>query len=110
VVVPDVAVTVIAYVPAGVPVAGGGGGVELDPPPQPTRTVAAAIGISMRQIDSARRRVRARPASFCIQPSIMAMTKRRASDAIGAICRNDGGCISVEGCVNGTIELRAVVV
>ena len=69
----------------------------LEPPPQPTRTVAAAIGIRMRQSDIATRRVRARPAGFCIQPSIIAMTKRSAIDAIGAICRNVGGCNFIEG-------------
>ena len=59
VVEPDVAVTVIVYVPAGVPVAGGGGVDEL-PPPQPTSTVAAAIGIRMRQSDRATRAKRMR--------------------------------------------------
>src|SRR6185312_10600762 len=76
----------------------------------PTRTVAAAMGIRMSASDNATRSVRARPASFCIQPSIIAIRKRSAMDAIGAICRNDGGCNFVEGWLNGSNSPRAVVV
>ncbi len=40
--IPEVAITVTVYVPAGVPVGGGGGGgVEL-PPPQPDETTATS--------------------------------------------------------------------
>ena len=67
------------------------------PPPQPTSTVAAAIGMRMSASDNATRSARARPASFCIQPSMIAIRKRSAIDTIGAICKNDGGWNFVEG-------------
>lgn len=64
VVLPDVAVTVIMDVPVGVDAVGGGGAGELEPPPQPTRRVAAVMGIRIRQAESATRTMRRRDGGF----------------------------------------------
>ena len=106
---PDVAVTVIVEVPAGVPVVGGGV-VELDPPPHPPIKVAAAMGMSTRQTDNAIRANRRRPAGRCVVASTVAIRSNIASTEIGSMGIPAGGCILVAGCDCGTSKPRAVVV
>jgi hypothetical protein len=83
-----VAVTVRVYVPVGVDGFGVGVGVgvvELDPPPQPIRSVAADSGSSTKQIDSAVRTVRRRPAGLCVQPIRAATNSSNVMTATGNV-------------------------
>ena len=105
---PDVAVTVIMYVPAGVPVTGGGV-VELEPPPQPTISVAAVMGISTRHAESATRAKRRRLAGLCVAASKVAINSSMASAENGNIRIAAGGCILVAGSDCGDSMPRAVV-
>ena len=93
---PDVAVTVIVEVPAGVPVAGGGV-VELEPPPQPPISVAATIGISTKHAESATRAMRRRPAGLCVAASKVTINNSIANTDSGNIWMAAGGCILVAG-------------
>src|SRR5580692_7842633 len=94
---PEVAVTVIMYVPAGVPVTGGGV-VELEPPPHPTISVAATMGISTRHAESATRAKRRRLAGLCVAASkVVAINRSMASAESGNIRIAPGGCILVAG-------------
>ena len=79
------------------------------PPPQPPISVAAIMGISTRQAESATRAKRRRPAGLCVAASKVMINRSTASTESGNIWSATGGCILVAGSDCGAIMPRAVV-